>query len=161
MQWLPDYGVGIIAFGNLTYTAWANAVGDAIYRLVKTGGLQPREIQPSRALVEARTAVSTLISRWDDGLADKIAAENLFLDHSKERRRREIDDLRAKVGACAVPDRFDVVENALRGQWTMKCERGSLQVAITLAPTMPPAVQYMSVGPAPAVVQRGGPCVAF
>ena len=26
MRWLPDYGVGIIAFGNVTYTGWNNAV---------------------------------------------------------------------------------------------------------------------------------------
>ena len=92
--------------------------------------------------------------RWDDALADKIAAENLFLDRSKDRRRKEIDDLRAKVGACTAPDKFDVVENALRGQWTMSCERGRLQVAITLAPTMPPTVQFLAVRPAPAQPQR-------
>jgi hypothetical protein len=161
MRWLPDYGVGIIAFGNLTYTGWTNVIGDAIYRLVKTGGLQPRAIQPSRALVEARDAVSQLVVRWDDQLADKIAAENLFLDRSRDRRRRELDDLRAKVGTCTAPDGFDVVENALRGNWTMSCERGKLQVSITLAPTMPPTVQFLAVRPAPAAAQRPGPCVSF
>ena len=143
MQWLPDYGVGIIAFGNVTYTGWSRVVGEAIDRLDRTGGLQPREIRPSPALVSARDAVSKLVVRWDDELAEKIAAENLFLDRSKDRRRKEIDDLVAKVGACSAPDKFDVVENALRGQWTMSCERGRLQVAITLAPTMPPTVQFL------------------
>jgi hypothetical protein len=37
------------------------------------------------------------------------------------------------------------VENALRGDWTMTCERGRLRAAITLAPTNPPSVQFMSV----------------
>ena len=138
--------------------AWS---GEAIDRLDRTGGLQPREIRPSPALVAARDAVSKLVVRWDDELADKIAAENLFLDRSKDRRRKEIEDLRAKVGACTAPDGFDVVENALRGQWTMSCERGKLQVSmITLAPTMPPTVQFMSVRPAPAEPQRG-PCTSF
>ncbi len=105
--------------------------------------------------------MSKLVVRWDDALADKIAAENLFLDRSKDRRRKEIDDLRAKVGACTAPAAFDVVENALRGQWTMSCERGALQVAITLAPTMPPGVQYLAVRPAPAQPAAVGPCVAF
>src|SRR6185295_9812323 len=36
-------------------------------------------------------------------------------------------------------------ENALRGKWRMPCERGWLDVAITLAPTMPPRVQYLRV----------------
>ena len=161
MRWLPDYGVGIMAFGNLTYTGWGRVVGEAMDRLVKTGGLRPRAMQPSRALVVARDAVSKLVAGWDDALADRIAAENLFLDRSKDRRRKELEDLRATVGACSAPDAFDVVENALRGQWTMACERGKLEVSITLAPTMPPTVQYLSVRPADAVPQRPATCTAF
>lgn len=161
MRWLPDYGVGIIAFGNVTYTGWNNAVGAAIDRLDRTGGLRPREVRPSTALVAARDDVSKLVVGWDDALADRIAAENLFMDRSKDRRRKEIDDLRAKVGACSAPTKFDVVENALRGQWTMSCERGALQVAITLAPTIPPGVQYLAIRPAPAQPPPVGPCVSF
>jgi CubicO group peptidase (beta-lactamase class C family) len=160
MRWLPDYGVGIIAFGNRTYTGWGQVVGEAIDRLAKTGGLQPRIVRPSTALVEARDAVSKLIVGWEDALADKIAAENLFMDRSKDRRRKEIEDLRATVGGCSAPTSFDVVENALRGQWTMACERGRLQVSITLAPTMPPTVQYLSVRPAPAEPQRMQTCAS-
>jgi CubicO group peptidase (beta-lactamase class C family) len=161
MRWLPDYGVGIIAFGNLTYTGWNRVVGEAIDRLARTGALLPREIQPSRALVEARDAVSSLIVRWDDTVAEKIAAENLFLDRSKDRRRQEIADLVAKVGGCTLPKEFDLVENALRGQWSMRCERGTLQVSITLAPTMPPTVQYLVVRPAPAEPPQRGPCFSL
>ena len=161
MRWLPDYGVGIIAFGSLTYTSWGNVVGAAFDRLERTGGLVPREVVPSAALVAARADVSRLVSRWDEGLADHIAAENLFLDRSKERRRREIQELTAKVGQCALPDRFDRVENALRGSWTMACERGRLQVSITLAPTLPPTVQYLMVRAAPVEPPAAGPCVSF
>lgn len=160
MRWLPDYGVGLIAFGNLTYTGWNAVATDALGRLVRAGGLQPRAVQPSPALVGARDAVSQLVIRWDDTLADRIAAKNLFLDRSRERRRKEIENLTARAGSCAHPDRFDVVENALRGQWTMSCERGTLQVAITLAPTMPPTVQYLSVRPSPEARSSPGPCIS-
>ena len=37
MRWLPDYGVGIMAFGNLTYTGWGRVVGEAMDRLVEDG----------------------------------------------------------------------------------------------------------------------------
>jgi hypothetical protein len=94
-------------------------------------------------------------------LADRIAAENLFLDQSKERRREEIGALVAKAGTCSMPDRFDYVENALRGRWTLTCERGSLEIAVTLAPTIPPAVQYLSVRPGAARSDGSGPCVSF
>jgi len=111
-------------------------------------------------LTGARDAVSKLIVRWDDKLADSLAAENLFLDQSKDRRRATIGRLQSTVGVCrADAAAFDNVENALRGQWTMSCERGKLQVAITLAPTMPPRVQFLEVRPAPVTTPRANACV--
>jgi CubicO group peptidase (beta-lactamase class C family) len=159
MRWLPEYGVGLIAFGNLTYTSWPRTFDAALEALARTGGLQPRVVEPSPALAAARDAVAGLIVKWDDAAADRIAAVNLFLDQSKDRRRAAIDNLRAQVGACAAGSGFDRVENALRGDWTMACERGRLKVAVTLAPTMPPKVQFLSVTAAPAAeAPRGGTC---
>jgi len=160
MFWLPDYGVGIVAFGNVTYTSWTRVTTSAAEAFVKTAGLQPRQPQASAALVDARDKVSRLVAHWDDRLADGLAAENLFLDQSKDRRRAEIERAQATVGACR-PDvaAFDTVENALRGQWTMNCEKGKLQVAITLAPTSPPSVQFLSVRQAPAVPPRSETCM--
>jgi CubicO group peptidase (beta-lactamase class C family) len=152
MRWLPEYGVGIIALGNRTYTGWNGPIATALELLHKTGGLERRSAEPAPALVQARDDVSRLIMNWDDALADRIAAVNLYLDRAKERRRREVEELRAKVGTCRPPDRFDIVENALRGQWTLACERGSLSVSVTLAPTTPPKVQFLAVDTArPAV----------
>ena len=150
MTWLPEHGVGIIAFGNLTYTGWGRVATEAFERLSKSGGMVPRLATPSPALTRARDAVSRLIVSWDDTLADEIAAENLFLDQSKNRRRVEIERLRENIGACTPGSGFDDLPNALRGRWTMSCEKGKLEVAITLAPTMPPKVQMLEVRAAPA-----------
>jgi CubicO group peptidase (beta-lactamase class C family) len=158
MTWLPDYGVGIVAFGNLTYTGWGGIATTALETLVKTLDLHPRQPVPSAALIDAREKVSRLVASWDDRLADSIAAENLFLDQTKDRRRAEIERLRASVGACTPGSGFDNVENALRGSWTVSCEKGKLEVAITLAPTMPPTVQFLSVRPAPATPPRTDAC---
>ncbi|HXH05084.1 MAG TPA: serine hydrolase domain-containing protein [Vicinamibacterales bacterium] len=159
MRWLPDYGAGIVVLSNLTYANWARTAAEALGRLVRGAGLRPRAPQPSPALVAMRDAVSRLIDHWDDELADRIAADNLFLDRSKERRRREIETLGASVGRCRPPAGFDEVENALRGAWTLECERGRLRVAVTLAPTSPPAVQYLDVRPAPPEPPRAATCV--
>jgi CubicO group peptidase (beta-lactamase class C family) len=157
MQWYPEHGVGFIAMGNMTYTGWGGVVEQATSALIRTGAFQPRRPQPSPALVDAREKIARLVTQWDDAIADEVGADNLYLDQPKDRRRRALEDLRAKVGACTVdPDGF-TVENALRGQWTMTCERGRAQVAITLAPTMPPKVQYWNVStniPSPAATCR-------
>ena len=156
MRWLVDEGVGFIAMGNLTYTGWGGVLDQATEILAKTGALTRAMPAPSAALLTAKDDVTRLINQWDDALADRIAAVNLFLDQSKDRRRRQIEGLRTEVGVCRADGAFDV-ENALRGQWTMTCERGALRVAITLAPTMPPKVQYLNVTPAPATPPRR-PC---
>ena len=150
MRWLPEYGVGFIAFGSRTYTGWGTVADQAFTLLAKTGGLQPRAVQPSPALLAAKEAVSALVVKWDDALAERVAAVNLFLDRSKDRRRGDFERLRGELGSCRADDGFEFVENALRGEWLLKCDRGRARAEVTLAPTMPPAVQYMEVRAVPA-----------
>jgi len=145
MRWLPEYGVGFIAFGSRTYTGWNGVADEALELMANTGALQPRAVQPSPALLAAKDAVTTLMTAWDDALADRIAAVNLFLDRSKDRRRGEFERLRTQLGSCRAGDRFEFVENALRGEWLLQCERGRAHAEVTLAPTMPPTVQHMEV----------------
>ena len=144
MTWLPEYGLGVFAMVNLTYTSASGVANDALSLIVRTAGLSPLKPTPSPALLEARDAVNRLLSEWDDTLATEIAGDNLYLDEAMDRRRRAIDALQAEHGACRANDDFDV-ENALRGQWTLTCDRGAMLVAITLAPTTPPKVQHLDV----------------
>jgi CubicO group peptidase (beta-lactamase class C family) len=146
MRWLPEHGVAVIAMGNLTYTSWGRVTEDALDALERTGGLKPRMPQPSAALTAARAAVNRLIDRWDDGEVQAIAAGNLFLDTPLAARRGEVEAIRTRLGACRPAGAFEV-ENALRGAWKMACDQGSLRIAITLAPTMPPKVQLWELEP--------------
>ena len=150
MRWLPEYGVGIIAFGNRTYTGWGGVADEALTLMGKTGGLVPRTVQPSPALSSAKDSVSALVSAWDDRIADRIAAVNLFLDRSRDRRRAELERFRSEMGTCRAADTFSRVENPLRGDWLLTCDRGQLRASVTLAPTMPPLVQYLEIRPVPA-----------
>ncbi|MGI9067263.1 MAG: serine hydrolase domain-containing protein [Pyrinomonadaceae bacterium] len=144
MRWLPEYGVGLVAMGNVTYASWGGLFSDTFAALHRTAALQPRVVQPSPVLLASQKDVSQLIIKWDDGLASRIAADNFYLDESMERRAAGIRELNTKHGACRPANSIDP-ENALRGRWRMSCERGWLDVAITLAPTMPPRVQFLSV----------------
>ena len=144
MRWYPERGVGLVAMANLTYAGWGGLFADVFEALRKTGGLTARTPAPSRALLDAKQAVSGLIVKWDAATATRIAADNLFLDESVDRRRANVAALATRHGACT-PDQGFEVENALRGHWRMTCERGWLNVSITLAPTQPPLVQYLDV----------------
>ena len=120
---------------------------DAIEALDRTGGLKPRVPQPSAALTRAQADVTSLVRRWDEALADRIAADNLYLDTPKAERRARLESVRAQVGECRGEAPAIEAENALRGQWTIACDGGWVRVGITLAPTVPPRVQQWTVVP--------------
>ncbi|HEX8154724.1 MAG TPA: serine hydrolase domain-containing protein, partial [Thermoanaerobaculia bacterium] len=143
MAWLPEHGVGVIAMGNVRYAGWRSMMNAAFDALKATGALEPRKLQPSPALLAAQADVTKLITSWDDALANRIAADNLFLDDSAERRKKQYAELVAKHGKCSA----DTIEpeNLLRGTWKLRCERGFVNVSATLAPTTPPRVQSISV----------------
>jgi hypothetical protein len=89
--------------------------------------------------------VSALLERWDDGQARELAAMNLFLDRSLERRRAEFLRLREELGACREQPGYVSIENALRGEWRYDCERGAVLATVTLAPTRPALIQHLEL----------------
>ena len=145
MRWLPEYGVGLIAMGNLTYGGFGGLFNDTINALHKTGALKPRVVQPSPALLKAQADISQLIIKWDDALANRITADNFFLDAPAEARRTRWEALAKDHGTCKPATTIDP-ENALRGGWRMMCDRGWLDVFITLSPTTEPKVQAIGIG---------------
>ena len=146
MRWLPDYGVGLIAMGNLTYGGFNTLFNDTIAALHKTGALQPRVVKPSPALLKAQADISQLIIKWDDALANRITADNFFLDAPAEARKSRWASLAKDHGVCRPATTIDP-ENALRGGWRMRCDRGWLDVFITLAPTTEPKIQAIGITP--------------
>ncbi|HXJ39671.1 MAG TPA: serine hydrolase domain-containing protein [Bryobacteraceae bacterium] len=143
MQWLPDYGVGMFAMANLTYVGPSEPISQAWDVLLKTGALQKRELPASPALTQARENIFNLWKRWDDAEAKRIGAMNLFLDAPIPQRREEIRKLQEQVGECSAAGPV-IAENWLRGQFNMTCQRGTVGVFFTLAPTQPPAVQHLA-----------------
>ena len=105
MRWLPDYGVGIIAFGNVTYTGWGNAVGSAIDRLDRTGGLRPtrgpcHRRRSSRRATTSRSSWCAGTTRWRTRSPPRTCS---WIDRRIDGARRSRSCV-AKVGACTAPD---------------------------------------------------------
>jgi hypothetical protein len=120
-------------------------VDQAFATLKRSGGLEPRMPQPSPVLELRRAQVTRLVQQWSTPLADSLAAMNLFRDESAERRQAQIAQARETAGGDCREEGPVVVENALRGRWKMRCASGDLVVRITLAPTEPAQVQFLSV----------------
>lgn len=143
MTWLPDYGVGMFAMASLTYSGPSAPISQAWDVMLKTGGLRRRELQASPILVQMRDRILDLWGSWNDAEAKQIASMNLFLDVPVDQRRAEIEKLKNEVGECTAAGPV-IPENWMRGQFNLSCGKGTVGVFFTLAPTQPPAVQYLA-----------------
>ena len=143
MAWLPEYGVGMFAMATLTYSGPSEPISRAWDEMVKTGGLRPRELPPTPLQAQIRDEIVKLWNHWNDAEAKRIAAMNLFLDVPADQRQTEIAKLKKEVGQCSTVGAVQA-ENWLRGQFNMTCEKGTVGVFFTLAPTQPPAVQHLA-----------------
>lgn len=141
---LPDCGVGMVLLTNGTYSSMVTPVHDAFVELKHSGALKPRTLAPSRSVLAAQESVLKLYERWDDDLARELAADNFFLGTSLEKRRAQFDQLRATFGKCLSVSPLEP-ENALRGRWVLRCENGRVEMFATLAPAVPPKLQYLEV----------------
>jgi CubicO group peptidase (beta-lactamase class C family) len=143
MAWLPDYGVGMFAMANLTYVGPSQPISQAWDVMRKTGGLQKRELPASPVLTRTRDQIFDLWKSWDVESLKKIAAMNLLLDIPAAQREAQIRQLKSEVGQCSTAGPV-MPENRMRGQFNLTCEKGTVGVFFTLAPTKPPGVQHLS-----------------
>lgn len=153
MAWLPQHGIGMFAMANLTYAGPSRTIGEAWDVLLKTGGLVKRELPVAPILTQTRDRIVALWNQWDSTEAKKIAAMNLFLDIPEQQRRDDIRKLQGEVGACSAPGPV-IPENWLRGQFNLPCQKGTVGVFFTMAPTQPPGVQALSFQRLPDAASR-------
>lgn len=144
MRWAPDYGIGIVALGNLTYAGVSDACVKGLELLVTQSQVQPYQRPVAPALAAAREGVLRLLQAWESELADLLFADNFFLDRDLAHWRRELAQLDERHGQLT-PDGPFVVENWLRGEWRMTGERGWCRFALTMSPTVPPRVQELEI----------------
>lgn len=139
----PDYGVGLMAFGNLTYTTpWP--LTEIRKLLFETIELQPRQLPVSDILVEKQEQVAQLIQSWDTALEAKILAENFYLDKSRENRISEVKEILDKAGAIESMGEMKPL-NQLRGSFKLITENGAIDIFFTLTPEKNPKVQYLDM----------------
>lgn len=144
MVWLPDHDVGVVTLANSTYAPAVPIAMQMLRHVVTNAHLAPRRVQPADALLAAQEHTVHLLHQWDDVLVDNLVAANFFLDKSREHWQTELAQLRDRHGELQIEGELNVT-NPLRGGWKMRGERGWCNVWITLAPTVPPSVQYLHV----------------
>lgn len=141
------YGVGLMAFCNLTYTTpWP--LTEIRKLLFQEEGLQPRILPASAILLERQQQVVELIQHWNEDVdtdtEETILAENFYLDRSREHRIKEVKEILSEAGAIQEVKALAPF-NQLRGTFEVQTENGVLDVFFTLSPETVPKVQRLYV----------------
>jgi hypothetical protein len=137
---LTDYGVGVIAFSNLTY-ANASAINmQVLDTLVALAGLKPRKIPVSPILEQRKKELVALLPGWENARDSKIFAENFFLDYFVDSLKKEAAEIFARAGKIIRAGEFQA-DNKLRGSFILEGERGNIEVRFTLTPGNPALIQ--------------------
>ncbi|MDF2157301.1 serine hydrolase domain-containing protein [Algoriphagus sp. CAU 1675] len=139
----PEYGIGIMAFCNLTYTSPypLNEIGKLVF---ETAGLKPRQLPVSDILRERQEQLTQLIQKWDTDLEEKILAENFYLDKSRAHRIQEVQGVLEQAGAILSIGELSP-QNQLRGGYKIQTQNGEIGIFFTLTPEKDPKVQQLDI----------------
>jgi hypothetical protein len=141
---MPDYGVGVFALANRTYAGPSTAVWDAAVALNEAGFLKKRSPPISDDLANAYRAVGTIYQQGDVGAGGDILAMNFLMDRDADKWRRELADLKKKVGDCDTSAPVKPT-SALGGEFTWRCTYGRVAGSVSLAPTRPARIQEIKL----------------
>jgi D-alanyl-D-alanine-carboxypeptidase/D-alanyl-D-alanine-endopeptidase len=137
---MPDHRAAVFAFANRTYAGPSGAVWDAAVELSKAGFFEDRTAPVSADLAKAYGAVGTIYLQGDVGAAGDMLAMNFLMDRGADKWRRELADLRKKVGNCDTSAPVKA-SGSLAGEFTWRCAHGRVSGSVLLAPTRPPRIQ--------------------
>jgi len=142
----PEYGIGIMAFSNLTYVGGKVSAANYMVMkdLIRKGLFTPRELPVSEILELKKEQVIQLIYSWDPELEKEIVAANLYLDISRKSRMNEAEELLNQLGEIISIGPV-IPENQLRGSFLLKGKEQNLRVDFTLTPEAEPRVQWLSL----------------
>ena len=151
-QWniLPDYGIGVVSFANLTYANAGMANNIVLDTLLTLSGIRPRTLPASAVLEQRKAELVKLLPNWDNAKAAGIFADSFFLDYFPDQLKAEATEIFNKAGEITSVGEV-IAENNLRGYFTMKGEKANIRVSFTLTPENPALVQeyHIKLSPSP------------
>lgn len=143
-NFLPQYGIGVVAFCNLTYAAPAqlnNYIADTIIAMLD---LKPYSVKTSAILEQRKLQLVKLLPDWHNAESCGIFAENFFSDYFIDSLRKESRHLFLKTGKITGVGEM-MPENELRGSFMMKGEKADIKVSFTLSPESTPLIQEFHI----------------
>jgi CubicO group peptidase (beta-lactamase class C family) len=144
---LPDYGIGVICFANLTYANTSVINMSVLDTLVTLARLRPREGVASPVLLQRQHELAALLPEWSGARESPIFAVNFWQDYFVDSLRAEARALFARAGKIRRVGPMHA-ENGLRGWFLLEGEKEDLEVRFTLTPENPATIQEYHLQPA-------------
>jgi CubicO group peptidase (beta-lactamase class C family) len=137
---MPEYGIGVICFVNLTY-ANAGAVNNHVLdSLLNRSGIKPRKLPPSAILEQRKNELMKVVADWATAKASGIFAVNFFMDYFPDKLKEEAAMAFVKAGKTVSIGEV-IPENQLRGYFIIQGEQANVKITFTLTPENPPLIQ--------------------
>lgn len=141
---LPDYGIGVVSYGNRTYAGLTPINKAVLDTLVNQAGLMPRQLPVSQVLQQRKEELLAILPDWNGAERSRIFAVNFFADRSLSLRREYSKSLFEKAGKILSVGELEP-ENQLRGKFIMKGEKASIEIYFTLTPENLALVQQLNM----------------
>ncbi len=141
---LPEYGLGVIYFGNVTYASAATPNVIVMDTLIRMAQLKPRQLAPSNILTQRRNELVKLLPDFNNATTSGIFADNFFSDYFTDVMKKDANAIFAKAGKI-INVREVVPENQLRGSFVMEGEKANVLVSFTLTPENPGLIQQYRI----------------
>jgi len=141
-QWsiMPEYGVGIVAFANLTYAKAGLINTKVLDTLLTLSGIAPRQLPPSTILKQRKSELLKLLPTWDKAAESRLFADNFFMDYSLEQLKTAAKDIFIKAGQIKNVSEV-MAENQLRGYFILNGAHANIKISFTLTPENPALLQ--------------------
>ena len=146
-QWrmLPDYGIGIVSFANLTYAGTGGINQRVLDTIIKTAQLSPRVLAPSAILEKRKNELVNFLPDWKNAESSGLFAENFFMDHPIDSLRNQTAGLFGVIGKIQRISQL-TPENQLRGEFIIEGDKGySARIFFTLTPEANPLIQAFRI----------------
>ena len=118
---MPEYGIGVLCFVNLTY-ANAGAVNNhALDSLLNISKIKRRQLPPSDILNQRKAELLKVIADWSTAKTSGIFAQNFFMDYFPDKLKIATAEAFAKAGKMVSVGEL-VPENQMRGYFIIQCE---------------------------------------
>ena len=138
---MPEFGIGVVCFANLTYAGTSAANNHVLDSLLTLTDIKPRQLPPSAILNQRKNELVKIISDWDKAKGSDIFAFNFFMDYFPDKLKAEADNAFTLVGKIISIGQV-IPENELRGYFIMEGETANIKISFTLSPENLPLIQY-------------------